>query len=109
MHSKFLIPFALPFVTLLSACQEDEAKTAFKSQCAQSVGADKAKICGCIYDGLEEDFTPEQLTRISRLFSMSIPQSVAVLNKSKNEAYLDIARRVNEVETVTEACFKSHG
>ncbi len=99
----FRLLAALLIATSLSACQEDETKTAFVSQCKAGLG-DEA-LCNCVYNGLKDSFSEPQMVRISTLFSMNVPQSMSMLQESGTEDDLSILERIHDIERVAEGCF----
>jgi hypothetical protein len=100
-----LIAASLP----LAACGESEEKTAFVGQCEESLGKDRTKICGCVYDGLkEEKFSKEQINRVAELFRMDVRQTKKFLADSPFDYDADMLKRINTIEGITEGCAKKY-
>lgn len=106
MPWKKTATLAIPVALTLSACQANEAETAFVKQCQTNFG-DKATeaICSCVHKGLKAEFSEPQMTRIAGLFSMTISQGADVLKSSGTADDVKILERLSDIEVVTETCF----
>lgn len=104
MHPYARPMFGLIAAALVSACQ-DERKTQFVSACNETLGADAPKVCACIYDRLQPEFSERQMTRISGLFGGDVPAAKQALRSTGIESDIDILDRINVVEGATEGCF----
>jgi hydroxymethylglutaryl-CoA reductase len=110
MPSPRLAVFPLVCAITLSACQADPLQTEFVASCHDAMGANASNaLCTCIYKGLKDEFSDDQLRRIPDLFAMTITDAANMLRQSGNKSDLDISERVHDIEIVTETCFKQSG
>ena len=92
------------FLTV-SACQGDDLKTEFVATCTASQEAFTDELCQCVYDGLHEQFSEEQMTRISGLFTGNVPEAKENLAATGSASDLGILERFDVVEATVEGCF----
>lgn len=98
----------IPIALTLTSCQADEQKTRFVSACEQNFDGDVPDdLCGCIYKGLDGEFTDAQLIRVADLFSTTISEGEDMLRASGTPDDLAILERNRDIEVVTETCFKN--
>lgn len=92
-----------------AACKADEQKMSFVSKCTGSQEPFTEELCSCIYDNVKDDFSEEQVARISGLFRGNVPEAMSELRKSGNDSDMDIHERFNSVEGAAESCFQQAG
>lgn len=95
--------------SLVASCKDDEQKTSFVSNCAGSQEPFTDEICSCIYDSVKDDFSEDQVSRISGLFHGNVPEAMSDLGESGNDSDIDILERMDSVEGAAEYCFEQAG
>ena len=88
-----------------SACQGDDLRAEFVATCSASQEGFTDELCECAYDGLHEEFSDEQMTRISGLFTGNVPEAMENLAATGSASDVSILERFDLVEGTLEGCF----
>ncbi|WP_132466394.1 hypothetical protein [Rhodovulum marinum] len=96
----------LILLSTVTACRGENPGSDFIDACVGSQGEFTEEVCGCIYERLHEDFSPEQMTRISGLFKGDVSDASENLEETGRASDMDILERMNLIEETVGACFE---